>query len=65
MQHAKNIMPGGIAKAEFKEFTEHFVVEKINVYKSVIDEWKTVATDLELNFDIHPLIFGYSRNQGK
>ena len=63
MQHVKNIMPGGIAEAEFGEFAEHFIIEKINVYGSVTEEWKKVATDLALNFDINPLISGYSRNQ--
>jgi len=65
MQHVKNILPGGIAESEFAEFTEHFVIEKISVYGSVTDEWKTVATDLALNFDINPLISGYSRNQSQ
>ena len=65
MQHVKNILPGGISEAEFGEFTEHFVIEKIRVYGSVTDEWKTVATDLALNFDINPLISGYSRNQSQ
>ena len=65
MQHVKNIMPEGIAEAEFGEFAEHFIIEKINVYGSVTEEWKKVATDLALNFDINPLISGYSRTEGQ
>ena len=63
MQHVKNIMPGGIAAAEFGKFAEHFTIEKINVYGDVTDDWIAVATDLGLNFDINPLISGYSRIQ--
>ena len=54
-------MPGGIAETEFGKFAEHFIIEKVNVFGSVTEEWKKVATDLALNFDINPLISGYSR----
>ena len=46
----KKIIPEGIVEAEFGEFIQHFVAEKISVYGSVTQEQEKMEADLALNF---------------
>tara|TARA_A100001011_G_scaffold169689_1_gene178648 strand:- start:1013 stop:1228 length:216 start_codon:yes stop_codon:yes gene_type:complete len=46
----KKIIPEGIFEAEFGEFIQHFVAEKISVYESVTQEQEKMETDLASSF---------------
>ena len=46
----KKIIPEGIVEAEFGEFIQHFMAEKISVYGSVTQEQEKMEADLALNF---------------
>jgi len=46
----KKIIPEGIVEAEFGEFIQHFVAEKISVYGSVTQEQEKMEASLALSF---------------
>ena len=46
----KKIIPEGIVEAEFGEFIQHFVAEKISVYGSVTQEQEKMEADLASSF---------------
>ena len=46
----KKIIPEGIVEAEFREFIQHFMAEKISVYGSVSKEQEKVEAELALTY---------------
>ena len=51
MQHGKNISEGGVLETQFAKFTEHFTINKIDVYGNSSNELKKFVEPFGLNFN--------------
>ena len=60
-QHISNISPGGLSEEEFGRFTEHFVIEKIQVHGAASDDLKAALEAAGFNLEFRIPISGYSR----
>ena len=62
LQHVINISAGGIQEKEFRDFSDHFVIEKITIYGTpssiLVESLEAVGLPLEFR----ATIAGYSRN---
>ena len=54
MEHAKNISEGGVLETQFTKFTDHFTINKIDVYGNVSDELKKFVEPFDLTFNFYP-----------
>ncbi len=61
MQHGKNISEGGVLETQFTKFTDHFTINKIDVYGNASDELKKFVEPFDLTFNFYPSYAKYSR----
>ena len=59
----KNIFEGGVLETQFAKFTEHFTINKIDVYGNSSNELKKFVEAFGLNFNFYSLYAKYSRKQ--
>ena len=62
LQHVINISAGGIQEKEFREFSDHFVIEDIIIYGSPSNNLVESLEAIGLPLEFRPIIAGYSRN---
>ena len=63
MQHGKNISEGGVLETQFAKFTEHFTINKIDVYGNSSNELKKFVEPFGLDFNFYSPYAKYSRKQ--
>lgn len=62
LQHVINISAGGIQEKEFREFSDHFVIEDIIIYGSPSNNLVESLEAIGLPLEFRSIIAGYSRN---
>jgi hypothetical protein len=62
LNHIKNISKGGLMEQDFGKFIDHFIIDSIEYYGNLSNEFKETLSAFGLTINYNPNIAGFSRN---
>ena len=62
LNHIKNISKGGLMEQDFGKFVDHFIIDSIEYYGNLSNEFKETLSAFGLTINYNPNIAGFSRN---